>query len=79
MALRKKDTLLFAHPPVIAAWAAVGGRQEAKGPLAPGFDELVEDASFAAEGCRSWEAAEAPCRAGALPTACVKAASRRGS
>ena len=56
MAIRKKDTLLFAHPPVIAAWAAVGGRQEAKGPLAPGFDELVEDASFAAEGCRSWEA-----------------------
>ena len=53
MAIRKKDTLLFAHPPVIAAWAAVGGRQEAKGPLAPGFDELVEDASFAAEGCRS--------------------------
>ena len=73
MAIRKKDTLLFAHPPVIAAWAAVGGRQEAKGPLAPGFDELVEDASFAAEGCRSWEAAEST-----LQSRCVAHCLRKG-
>lgn len=55
---RRRDTLLFAAPPRICAWAAVGGKKEGEGPLGPAFDELVPDASFAAEGCASWEDAE---------------------
>lgn len=55
MATRHGDTLLFAQPPVISAWAAVGGKKEGEGPLAPGFDELCRDNRF---GQPSWEAAE---------------------
>lgn len=36
----------------------MGGKKEGEGPLGPAFDELVPDASFAAEGCASWEDAE---------------------
>lgn len=35
MATRHGDTLLFSQPPVISAWAAVGGKKEGEGPLAP--------------------------------------------
>ena len=31
MAIRRQDTLLFEKPPVIAAWAAVGGKKESEG------------------------------------------------
>lgn len=55
MATRHGDTLLFSQPPVISAWAAVGGKKEGEGPLAPGFDELCQDNRF---GQSSWEAAE---------------------
>lgn len=55
MATRHGDTLLFEQPPVISAWAAVGGKKEGEGPLASGFDELCEDNRF---GQPSWEAAE---------------------
>ena len=58
MATRKDDTILFDCPPVIAAWAAAGGKKEGEGPLAAGFDLLVQDASFAGEGCANWEQAE---------------------
>ena len=58
MAIRRGDTVIFPHPPVIAAWAAVGGKKESEGPLAAAFDELVEDASFKSEGCKSWEQGE---------------------
>ena len=58
MSIRRRDTLLFPDPPVIAAWAAVGGKKEGEGPLASAFDERIPDAGFAAEGCRSWEQAE---------------------
>lgn len=58
VSVRRRDTLLFAAPPRICAWAAVGGKKEGEGPLGPAFDELVPDASFAAEGCASWEDAE---------------------
>ena len=46
MATRHGDTLLFSQPPVISAWAAVGGKKEGEGPLAPGFDELCQDLSL---------------------------------
>ena len=58
MAARRGDTLLFERMPVIASHAAVGGKKESEGPLAQGFDELVQDAGFDAEGCTGWEQAE---------------------
>ena len=58
MPIRRGDTVIFPHPPVLAAWAVVGGKKESEGPLAQGFDELVQDAGFDAEGCTSWEQAE---------------------
>ena len=58
MPIRRGDTVIFPHPPVLAAWAAVGGKKESEGPLAQGFDELVQDAGFDAEGCTGWEQAE---------------------
>lgn len=58
MAIRRGDTVIFAQPPAIAAWAAVGGKREGEGPLGGAFDHLVEDSGFAAENCRCWEGAE---------------------
>lgn len=58
MPIRRGDTVIFPHPPVLAAWAAVGGKKESEGPLAQTFDELVQDAGFSAEGCTGWEQAE---------------------
>ena len=58
MAIRRKDTVLFEKPPVIAAWAAAGGKKESEGPLAKGFDFLTEDASFPDQACANWEQAE---------------------
>ena len=58
MAIRRQDTLLFEKPPVIAAWAAVGGKKESEGPLAAGFDFLTQDAAFPDEACANWEQAE---------------------
>lgn len=58
MSIRRRDTLLFPDPPVIAAWAAVGGKKESEGPLAEGFDLLIQDAAFPEEGCANWEQAE---------------------
>ena len=55
---RKKDTLLFDTPPVVAAWAAVGGKKESEGPLASDFDFLTQDAGFCEQGCENWEQAE---------------------
>ena len=49
---------MFERPPVIAAWAAVGGKKESEGPLAEGFDLLIQDAAFPEEGCANWEQAE---------------------
>lgn len=55
MATRRGDTLLFAKPPTIAAFGAVGGKKEGKGPLAAGFDLLFEDNSLQQD---TWEKAE---------------------
>ena len=58
MPARKKDTLFFDRPPIVAAWAAAGGKKESEGPLAAQFDFLTQDAAFAAQGCADWEQAE---------------------
>ena len=50
-----KDTLTPGVPPVIRAWASVGGKKESQGPLAPGFDLLNQENSL---GQESWEQAE---------------------
>lgn len=55
MAIRRGDTIIFPKPPVIAAWAAVGGKKEGEGPLAQSFDQIFEDAGFGGE---CWEKAE---------------------
>ena len=55
MTVRKGDTLIFDTPPVIRVWASAGGKKEAEGPLAEGFDLLFPDSSF--NSCK-WEQAE---------------------
>ena len=55
---RKKETLRFGTPPVVAAWAAAGGKKESEGPLASDFDFLTQDAGFCEQGCENWEQAE---------------------
>ena len=70
MAIRRDDTLLFARPPVVAAWAAVGGKKESEGPLAAAFDALFPDASL---GEDEWEKAESD-----LQQRCVAACLRKG-
>ena len=49
------DTVRFAAPPVLTAWAAVAGKKESQGPLAQGFDELITETHA---GQKTWEAAE---------------------
>lgn len=51
----KLATITLKRPVRAAAWAAIGGSQEAKGPLAAGFDMLEEDSFL---GCQTWEQAE---------------------
>lgn len=58
MPKRRGDTIFFEAPPVIAAWAAAGGKKEGEGPLAAGFAYLTQDAAFSGEDCPSWELAE---------------------
>ncbi|MDD4849224.1 MAG: stage V sporulation protein AD [Gemmiger sp.] len=70
MAIRRGDTLVFPKPPVIAAWAAVGGKKESEGPLAAYFDQLFTDTSFGEDG---WEAAESD-----LQQQCISACLRKG-
>ncbi len=52
---RVGDTVRFACPPGVEAWAAVGGKKEADGPLAAGFDLLFTDNRLGEE---TWEQAE---------------------
>lgn len=74
MAWRRGDTILFAKPPVIAAWAAAGGKKEGEGPLAAAFDYLTQDAAFEAEGCPNWEQAESLLQQKAVAACLRKAA-----
>ncbi|MGI5984440.1 MAG: stage V sporulation protein AD [Clostridiales bacterium] len=50
-----KQTIKLQNPPCISAFASVGGKMEADGPLAKCFDYLSEDSYF---GAKSWESAE---------------------
>lgn len=68
--MRKQDTILFQRPPVIRAWAAVGGKKESEGPLADAFDALQEDNRLGEE---SWELAESRLQQQAL-SLCLKKA-----
>ena len=53
--MRLGDTVRFTRPPGLEAWAAVGGKKEADGPLAAGFDLLFTDNRLGEE---TWEQAE---------------------
>ncbi len=55
MAKRIGDTLFLPTPPVIASYAAIGGKKEGEGPLSACFDEVMSDNSLGEE---SWEKAE---------------------
>ncbi len=55
MAGRRGDTLCFAHPAVIGAYAAVGGKKEAAGPLGAGLDITYNDNAMHE---KTWEKAE---------------------
>ena len=46
---------LFARPPVLRGWAAVGSKREGEGPLGGEFDAIEPDSTF---GQKSWERAE---------------------
>jgi len=70
-----RQTVALARPPVIAARAAVGGRQESEGPLAAGFDILEQDSFF---GEKTWEKAESAMQKLALGRAMEKAGVQAG-
>lgn len=60
MTRRSGKTLFFDQPPSVLGFAAVGGKREAEGPLADGFDLLETDTTF---GEKSWERAESKMQA----------------
>lgn len=68
--MRKGDTILFANPPRVLSYAAVGGKKESEGPLADAFDLLVTDARC---GEKTWEKAESDLARYGLETALAKA------
>lgn len=53
--MRKKDSIVFHRPPSVLAWAAVGGKKEAEGPLGNQLDAATADNTM---GETSWETAE---------------------
>ena len=68
--MRQGDTLCFENPPVIRAFAAVGGKREAGSPLKEGFDRLCADNYL---GKPSWEQAEQALQTGCLEQLLAKA------
>ena len=64
-------TISLPRPAYILSHAAVGGRQENRGPLAPWFDRLWDDSFF---GEKTWEKAESAMQKEALTLALEKAA-----
>ena len=64
-------TISLTRPAYILSHAAVGGRQEGLGPLAPWFDHLCDDSFF---GEKTWEKAESTMQKTALTLALEKAA-----
>lgn len=73
MATRRGDTLLFAKPPVIGAYAAVGGKKESEGPLGSQFDDVFSDNTL---GEKTWETAESDLQLRAAQLCLQKAGSR---
>lgn len=67
--MRKGDTILFEAPPSAVAYAAVGGKKEAEGPLADAFDMLIADTQC---GEKTWEKAESDFARYCLETALKK-------
>lgn len=49
------STIAFEQPPMLSAWAAVGGKKEQEGPLGAQFDQLFPDTMC---GETTWEKAE---------------------
>lgn len=56
MALYAGNVIFMPQPAVISAFASVGGKREAEGPLSSGFDKLYTDNTLSRP---SWEKAEA--------------------
>lgn len=69
--MRKKDSLLFSKPPVVLAWAAVGGKKESEGPLGSCLDAALTDNTLGEE---SWETAESDLQRRAVQCVLHKAA-----
>ena len=63
------QTMCLSNPPSVLSFAAVGGRMEAKGPLAEYFDELSEDHFW---GEKTWEKGESTMQKHALSRALEK-------
>ena len=68
--MRKGDTILFETPPRVAGYGSVGGRREARGPLAKEFDTLITETQC---GEKTWEKAESTFARTALETALRRA------
>ena len=62
-------TLEFSAPPTVLGHAAIGGKQEAQGPLGQDFDQTFQDTSLQME---SWEKAEAQLQKEAVALAIEK-------
>ncbi len=69
MAKRQGSTVFFDRPVIIRGGAAVGGKEEGKGPLADCFDCISRDSYF---GEKSWEDAESTMLRRSLRSACRK-------
>lgn len=67
---RGKQSILFAAPPSVLAYASVAGKKESQGPLRETFDLTSEDTTF---GEKSWEKAETRMQKTALELALQKA------
>ena len=63
------QTMRLTNPPSVLSFAAVGGKMEAKGPLAEYFDELSEDHFW---GEKTWEKGESTMQKHALSHALEK-------
>ena len=66
---RGRQSIVFAHPPAVCAFAAVAGKKESQGPLADQFDCTDPDTYF---GQQTWEKAENRMQQLALQTALKK-------
>lgn len=65
-----KQTVQLPSQPVIASYAAVGGKKEGEGPLKAGFDLISDDSYF---GEKTWERAESSMIRQCFSAACDKA------